>query len=95
MLRAWPINCTRTRINAGIGRPLYPEVRKLFTQLDADESGELDQSEIVELAESLIQPVDDVTGEPRALTEQEVDDIMQIMDRDGEGTVAFEEFFYW
>eukprot|EP01043_Picozoa_sp_COSAG02_P047901 COSAG02_NODE_4641_length_5137_cov_114.825057_3_plen_140_part_00 len=39
--------------------------------------------------------VDDASGTPRGFTPTELGDIMTKMDRDGNNTVDFEEFYYW
>jgi len=54
--------------------------------MDADESGELEPSEVRQLCESLAQ---------RLLSEAELKSALASMDPDADGTVVFDEFFEW
>ena len=45
--------------------------------------------------ETLLAPVDEASGTARSLTAVELGDIMTKMDRDNNGDVDFEEFYYW
>ena len=67
---------------------LYDEeaIRLIFDSMDADESGELEPSEVRQLCESLGQ---------RLLSEAELKSALASMDPDGDGTVVFAEFFEW
>jgi len=57
----------------------------LFSQFDADDSGDLGRDEIAELAKSL----------GKKLTKKELETAMKEMDEDESGEVDFEEFFRW
>ena len=47
------------------------------------------------IVETLLAPVDEASGTARSLTAVELGDIMTKMDRDNNGDVDFEEFYYW
>ena len=47
------------------------------------------------IVETLLEPGDEASGTARSLTAVELGDIMTKMDRDNNGDVDFEEFYYW
>jgi hypothetical protein len=59
--------------------------RELFTKFDADDSGDLDRSEVVDLVVRL----------GKALSEAELTAAMGAMDADGDGRVDIDEFETW
>jgi Ca2+-binding EF-hand superfamily protein len=59
--------------------------RALFDRIDVDGSGTLDRNEISMLA----------TKMGRGLKAEELDAAMAAMDKDGNGTVDFDEFYSW
>jgi Ca2+-binding EF-hand superfamily protein len=78
-----------TELQLGIDpAALYDEeaIRLIFDSMDADESGELEPSEVRQLCESLAQ---------RLLSQAELASALASMDPDGDGTVVFDEFFQW
>jgi Ca2+-binding EF-hand superfamily protein len=61
------------------------EIRRVFEEVDADGTGQLDRSEVNRLAERL--------GE--RLSEGDLETAMLVMDGNGDGHVGFEEFACW
>lgn len=59
--------------------------RALFDRIDVDASGTLDREEIAMLA----------TKMGRGLKANELDAAMSAMDKDGNGTIDFDEFYTW
>jgi Ca2+-binding EF-hand superfamily protein len=64
---------------------LYPLVRQMFSELDADGSGLLDLDETRQLTLSLGLGLDD----------SQLDELIMNIDTDGSGQIDFEEFFEW
>ena len=65
-------------------------IRILFDSMDRDGTGDLDISEIKQLAELLFCP-----DMQRQLTDSEYAVMMHNMDTDGSGQVTFAEFSHW
>lgn len=61
------------------------DVREIFDEVDTDGSGEVDASEVGQLIHNL-----GINMKP-----SELQDAMAAMDKDGSGTVEFEEFYHW
>ena len=68
-----------------IANPNKKNLRRLFTQLDVDGSGTLDENEVVALA----------AAGGKKMSRRQLADAMREMDEDGSGEVDFEEFEAW
>jgi Ca2+-binding EF-hand superfamily protein len=61
-------------------------IHSLFYKYDRDGSGDIDSNELVNLLSDLGVTLKD---------ENELSGLLMLVDRDGNGTISFEEFFFW
>jgi Ca2+-binding EF-hand superfamily protein len=67
------------------------EALAIFQELDADDSGDLDKVELGMLSRRLAEG----SADHHELAADELDEVMAAMDRDGDGSVTFDEFWEW
>jgi calmodulin len=79
------VHTDQTQIAHDEERPLLEEARKMFSSVDIDGSGALDDEEVRQLVKRL----------GFELTDKEHAEAMSAMDSDGGGEVDFEEFYAW
>mmetsp|Transcript_5509 Transcript_5509/g.7576 ORF Transcript_5509/g.7576 Transcript_5509/m.7576 type:complete len:807 (-) Transcript_5509:445-2865(-) len=73
------------RLKKELGSQQFDEISKMFDLYDTDHGGEIDSSELQALMKSL----------GKVMNEYESEQMMKMLDIDGDGTVSKEEFIIW